>query len=74
MKICLSNKRWLGQDLTMDEALNRVLDSEDYEGGKLEQLEADVLRLRWVLSVILTPEQILMLIKCDGYPDAICVT
>lgn len=71
MKICPSNKKWLGPDLTMDMALDRVLEPNYRDSGKLERVEADIERLKWILRVILTPKQILRLIKDGGYPDAI---
>lgn len=71
MKICPSNKKWLGPDLTMDKALDRVLEPNYRDSCKLERVEADIERLKWILRVILTPKQILRLIKAGGYPDAI---
>jgi hypothetical protein len=71
MKICLSTKQWIAPDLTMNQALDSVLEPGYYEGGELEFLQASVRRLKWILRTILTPEQILTLIKETGRPDAI---
>jgi len=69
--ICLSNKKWLGRDITLDEALDVLLPESYNEEGKLESLEAELKRVKWVLRTILTTEQILFLIKCNGHPDAV---
>jgi hypothetical protein len=69
--LCLSNKKWLGRDITLDEALDVLLPESYNEEGRLESLEAELKRVKWVLRTILSTEQILFLIKCNGYPDAV---
>lgn len=69
--ICLSNKKWLGRDITLDEALDVLLPESYNEEGGLESLEAELKRVKWVLRTILTAEQILFLIKCNGHPDTV---
>lgn len=69
--ICLSNKKWLGRDITLDEALDVLLPESYNEEGRLESLEAELKRVKWVLRTILTAEQILFLIKCNGHPDTV---
>ncbi len=72
MKICLSTKAWLGDDLEIEEAAELVSNYPAYMDpeGVLEHLTAQIEHLTDVIQTILTPEQIVIILKKRGYLDA----
>jgi hypothetical protein len=72
MKICLSTTEWLGDDLGIEEASELVSNYPLYRNqeGIIEHLTAKVEHLIDVIQSILTPEQIVAILRKRGYPNA----
>ncbi len=72
MKICLSTKAWFGEDLEMEEAEELVFNYLPYNDkeGVIERLTGQIEHLTEVVRTILTPEQIVTILRKRGYLDA----
>lgn len=72
MKICLSTTMQFLNDLEIEDAAEYVTMVPILEeGGLFEGLTAQVEHLTEVIQTILTPEQIITLLKKRGHPDAV---
>lgn len=60
--------------MTTEDALNKALDVDSYEGGRLELMEERIDRIISILRITLTPEQVLKVFNTHCEPGATLAT
>lgn len=70
MKVRLEINRWIGGDISLEDAASKASRYQGDAFGTLEALECQVEHLTRVVQQILTPEQIIALLIEQGYVNA----
>ena len=71
MKINLGISGWPSAELTLEDAIDLAIDCKpEHVGGELEDMRARITHLEAIIKLILTPEQVLTLVREFMQPNA----